>query len=254
MTLAGGTFQAEGPLGLALAAAPIEARIALPDRREQPLRVPASFSVCDGARLVLGQTTVGARTYLAVRGGWQTTPLLGSRSTEQSLRAGERIPAASSRVLSRHVTDPPWQEAAAVPFRIVAGPDARTNPELNAAFWASRRFRVGPRHDRKGLRLEGDPFAVISDPERLSAPVLPGALQVAGGQLIVLGAACGTMGGYPHVAHVITADLDRVGQLRVGDLIGFECVTIDQARAILVDARNRQRVLVGRVGLMSQDG
>jgi antagonist of KipI len=57
-------------------------------------------------------------------------------------------------------------------------------------------------------------------------------VQIAGGQAIVLGVSCGTMGGYPHVAHVISADLDRVGQLRPGDSIRFERVTLDEARRI----------------------
>jgi 5-oxoprolinase (ATP-hydrolysing) subunit C len=94
---------------------------------------------------------------------------------------------------------------------------------------------------------------VISDPERLSTPVSPGAVQVAGGQLIVLGVACGTMGGYAHVAQIITADLDRVGQLKAGDKIQFECVAVEEARRLLRDAGNQWRSLIRRVGLMSRD-
>jgi allophanate hydrolase subunit 2 len=179
--------------------------------------------------------------------------VLGSRSSEQTLRAGEQLPAAASSVLSRHLADQSWHSPAAASFRVVAGPDARSNPELSALFWASRHFRVGTRHDRKGLRLEGDPIAIFSDPERLSTPVAPGAIQVAGGQLIVLGVACGTMGGYPHVAHVISADRDRLGQLKAGDLIRFEQVTVDEARHMLLESSKERRALIRRVGLMSQD-
>jgi biotin-dependent carboxylase-like uncharacterized protein len=254
MTLLGGTYQADGPLAMALAGAPIDARVVEGDGSEHSLRFPASFSVRDGAKLVLGQTTLGARTYLAVRGGWQTTPVLGSRSSEQPVRAGEHLLALNARVLSRHLADSPWQPAAGAPLRVVAGPDARWNPALNAEFWAGRQFQVGTRHDRKGLRLEGDPITVRSEPERLSTPVAPGAVQVAGGQLIVLGVACGTMGGYPHVAHVISADLDRLGQVKAGDVIQFDCVTIEEARRVLVESRIQRRSLIGRVGLMSQDG
>jgi biotin-dependent carboxylase-like uncharacterized protein len=254
MTLVGGTFQADGPLAMALAGAPIEARTVMPDRSDRALRLPSSFSLRDGEQLVLGHTQSGARTYLAVRGGWQTPPVLGSRSSEQVLRAGEQLPAASSYVPSRHLADLSWQPAAGVPFRIVGGPDARSNPELNALFWASQHFRVGTRHDRKGLRLVGDPVSVASNPERLSTPVAPGAVQVAGGQLIVLGVACGTMGGYPHIAHVVSADLDRLGQLKAGDVIRFEYVTIEQARRVLWEARDERRALIRRVSVMSQDG
>jgi 5-oxoprolinase (ATP-hydrolysing) subunit C len=256
MTLVGGTFQAERPLALALAGAPIEARTVMSDRAGRALRVPSSFSLRDGEQLVLGHTHSGARTYLAVRGGWQTPQVLGSRSSEEIVRAGGRLPAAaaSESVLSRHLSEPAWQDPAAVPFRIVGGPDCRSSPDLNGAFWARRVFVVGSRHDRKGLRLEGDPVTVVSEPERLSTPVAPGAIQVAGGQVIVLGVACGTMGGYPHVAQVISADLDRLGQLKAGDVMQFEYVTIEEARRVLRDAREERRALFRRVSLISEDG
>jgi biotin-dependent carboxylase-like uncharacterized protein len=254
MTLVGGAFQAVGPLAMALAGAPIEARTIVRDRSDRALRLPSSFTLRDGERLVLGHTRSGARTYLAVRGGWLTPPVLGSRSSEQALRAGDQLPAASSSVFSRHPAELSWQSAAAVPFRIVPGPDARSNPELNAEFWARQRFRVGAQHDRKGLRLLGDPVTIAPDTERLSTPVAPGAIQVAGGQLIVLGVACGTMGGYPHIAHVVSADLDRLGQLKAGDVIEFETVTISEARRLARDARDERRALFRRVSLMSQDG
>jgi antagonist of KipI len=82
-----------------------------------------------------------------------------------------------------------------------------------------------------GLRLEGPEIAVDPDPVRLSAPVAPGAIQVAGGQLLVLGVAGGTLGGYPHVAQVVTTDLDLLGQLRPGDEVGFETTSLEAARA-----------------------
>jgi allophanate hydrolase subunit 2 len=104
-----------------------------------------------------------------------------------------------------------------------------------------------------GLRLEGDPVAVTSAPDRLSTPVAPGAIQVAGGQLIVLGVACGTMGGYPHVAHVISADLDRLGQLKPGDVVAFRRVTIEVARALDQAARQARRALRHRLATLADN-
>jgi allophanate hydrolase subunit 2 len=104
-----------------------------------------------------------------------------------------------------------------------------------------------------GLRLEGDAIMVESPPERLSAPVAPGAVQVAGGQLIVLGVAGGTMGGYPHIAHVISADLDRLGQLRPGDVIRFRRTTLDQARLADRDMRLARKASWSRLSTAAQD-
>ncbi len=83
-----------------------------------------------------------------------------------------------------------------------------------------------------GLRLEGKPIDREAEVDRASAPVAPGAVQITGGQPIVLGVAGGTMGGYLHIAHVISADLDRLGQLRPGELVTFRRVEIEDARRI----------------------
>ncbi len=89
-----------------------------------------------------------------------------------------------------------------------------------------------------GLRLEGPALTVDAPAARISTPVAPGAVQIAGGQAIILGVACGTVGGYPHVAHVISADIDRAAQLRPGDPVVLQRIPLDEARRI--DRAQRQ--------------
>ena len=255
LTLIGGVYQADGPLALAMAGAPMEARVLAPDGSERDLQLSLSWSLRAGERLILGRAIEGARTYLAVRGGWQTRVRLGSRSSEERLRAGDVLPADPGSIPTRRPAEPSWPPPAAEPFRILDGPDALPSDPANApsGFWSDRRFRVGSRSDRMGLRLEGEPVAIVSPPDRLSAPVAPGAVQVAGGQLIVLGVACGTMGGYPHVAHVISADLDRLGQLRPGESIRFRRVTLDEARDADRAMRLSCKVRFNRITTAAQD-
>lgn len=254
LTLSGGVYQAACPLAMALAGAPMEAKVVRPDATEHVLQIPLSWSLREGERLVLGRAREGARTYLAVRGGWQTRLLLGSRSSEQRIVAGEVLPAEPSSIPARYPGATAWAPPASEPFRLLDGPDGRRRDAgFDESFWAERPFRVGSRSDRMGLRLEGEPVAVTFPPERLSAPVAPGAVQVAGGQLIVLGVACGTMGGYPHVAQVISADLDRLGQLKPGDPIRFRRVTLDQARHEDRMARQARTTFLSRVSTLAQD-
>jgi allophanate hydrolase subunit 2 len=61
------------------------------------------------------------------------------------------------------------------------------------------------------------------------------------------------MGGYPHVGHVISADLDRLGQLKTGDEIRFECVKIEEARRVLRESRESRNALIRRVQLTLHD-
>jgi 5-oxoprolinase (ATP-hydrolysing) subunit C len=253
-TLVGGTYQADDTMALALAGAPIEARIVGPNSSDHSVQVPSSFSLRAGERLCLGRNLSGTRTYLAVKSGWQTNAQLGSRSTEQRLQSGDILPAEPGTIPARRLGEPRWQSPVDAPFRIIAGPDGPARTGLDRAFWSARRFRVGSRSNRMGLRLEGDPVTVVSPPGRLSTPVAPGAIQVAGGQLIVLGVACGTMGGYPHVAHMISADLDRLGQLKPGDSLAFGLVTLDEARSLDLAARQASGALLQRLATLVDGG
>jgi biotin-dependent carboxylase-like uncharacterized protein len=251
-TLRGGTYQAEDPVALALAGAPMEANIVTGDSTKHELQLPLSFSLQRGQRLVLGRTLDGARTYLAVRGGFQTRVRLGSRSSEQPIKAGEVLRANAGTIPTRHPSEPVWRSPNWRPIRIIDGPDARSQPALDDDFWVRRRFRVATRSDRMGLRLEGEPLATPPAPDRLSTPVAPGAIQVAGGQVMVLGVACGTMGGYPHIAHVISTDLDRIGQLRPGDLVSFARVSVEEARRLDKAARQARRALLNRIATLAE--
>jgi 5-oxoprolinase (ATP-hydrolysing) subunit C len=100
-----------------------------------------------------------------------------------------------------------------------------------------------------GLRLQGDPVEMRSPADRLSAPIAPGTIKVAGGQLIVLGVACGTMGGYPHVAQVISDDLDRLGQLKPGD-VTFRPVGLEAARSLDQAARQVRGTMLRSLATM----
>ena len=251
LTLRGGIFEALGSVGIALAGAPIEASVVPTDGSSRRVRMPSSCSLHAGERLVLGRTLDGARTYLAVRGGFQTPLRLGSRSSEQPLRRGDFLHTSAAILPTRHPSEPTWSDPAAQPFRIIEGPQDGAMIALD--FWTQGRFRVGAWSNRMGLRLEGPSLEFMSQPDRLSSPVAPGAIQVAGGQLIILGVACGTMGGYPHVAHVISADLDRVGQLSPGDQIQFRPVALDSARKLDVAARLAHRALLVRVASLARD-
>jgi biotin-dependent carboxylase-like uncharacterized protein len=228
MTLVGGTYEADQPLALALAGANGDARIEKHGEAAIALRMPQSLTLNAGERLYIGGMARGARNYLAVSGGWQTQAVLGSRSCEVPLRAGEYLPCAPGTTAVRRPakSDPCGSEAGVI--QIVFGPDAaalRTDDP-----WQGAIYRVGKDASRMGLRLEGPGIEVEADPERLSAAVLTGAIQIAGAQPIVLGVACGTLGGYPHVAQVVSADLWRLGQLRPGAEIRFQRISLETAR------------------------
>jgi allophanate hydrolase len=94
-------------------------------------------------------------------------------------------------------------------------------------------YRVTPQMDRMGVRVEG-PALVHVAPEAadiVSDGVTPGTIQVPGnGQPIILLADCQTVGGYPKIATVISADLPRLAHLKPGQGIRFCAVDAAAAR------------------------
>lgn len=230
LTVIGGVYRAETELALALAGAPMEASVKASDGALRALTLPQTVTLKVGDELILRGTPRGARTYLAVRGGWQTPAVLGSRSSEVRLRGGERLPASPGPTLVRRLAEDGLPSPPGAPLRVIPGPDAALLPDGHD--WHQGDFQVAPQCDRMGVRLDGPHIDVRAEADRMSAPVAPGAIQVAGGRLIVLGVACGTMGGYPHVAHVVSADLNRLGQARPGDRLRFELVSLAEARRL----------------------
>ena len=93
-------------------------------------------------------------------------------------------------------------------------------------------YTVGADSNRMGYRLEGAavPYAPGCDGNILSEGVTMGCIQVVGGQPLVLMADCQTTGGYARIGAVIKADLPLVAQLRPGDKLGFEVVSLKEAQ------------------------
>lgn len=88
-----------------------------------------------------------------------------------------------------------------------------------------------------GLRLQGTPLvhAHAQAADIVSDAVAPGAIQVpANGMPIILMADSQTVGGYPKIAHVITADLPRLAHLKPGTPVRFQLVTHAQAKEALL--------------------
>jgi len=85
-----------------------------------------------------------------------------------------------------------------------------------------------------GVRLRGAPLKREDDRDLVSEAVSPGTLQVPpGGEPILLLGDCQTIGGYPKLAHVISADLPRAAQLRPGEGVMFQEVSLTDAHTRL---------------------
>ena len=170
------------------------------------------------------------RAYLCVRGGLQTPLVLGSRSSLEPLRAGAELPCQTSVMHVRHVSyDFAWNAEPRLAAR--RGRRRRRLGSATRSFIAQS-FTVTPASNRMGLRLHGEALT-LPERELVSEPVCPGSVQVTrDGQCIVLGVDGQTIGGYPKIAQVISADLDKLGQLRPGESVRFARVSLEDAEAL----------------------
>ena len=96
----------------------------------------------------------------------------------------------------------------------------------------AQEYQVSPTSNRMGLRLQGKPLPFASQ-ELLSEPVSPGAVQVTrDGQCIILGVDGQTIGGYPKIAQVVSADVDKLGQLRPRESVRFSRISLEEAESL----------------------
>ncbi|SDW42704.1 biotin-dependent carboxyltransferase family protein [Paenibacillus sp. CF384] len=120
---------------------------------------------------------------------------------------------------------------AGIRLRVMPGAEYGQFREAARTAFMRERYRVAPASDRMGVRLDGPPLQMEDSEELLSHGVIAGTIQVPrGGAPIILGVDCQTTGGYPKLAHVITADLPLLAQCKPGDYITFEEVTLAEAQ------------------------
>ena len=235
-----------GAVRVALAGA--AGRIEGADGALRALPAFASATLAEGETLRVGAVEAGAFGYLAADADFDLPLVMGSRATDlragfgglegRSLRKGDRlaVPGPAPRGPERALTPPPPD---AGPLRVIPGPqDDHFTPEALARFTATD-WRVSAEVDRMGARLQGEGLTHNARGADITSDGLTvGAIQVPGDGLpIILGPDSHTIGGYPKIATIITADLSRAGQLTPGALVRFRAVTLDQARAAAVAAR-----------------
>jgi len=205
-----------------------------------------TFTLEPGEVLTIGGTT-GMRAYLCVHGGLQTSVVLGSQSGLAPLRVNDLIPCTPSSITAHFIVPAAfWWEDEVVPLRVLPGSHADWFAEEE---FHGPLFQVSRDSNRMGVRLRGRPFYATSTqvpPELISEPVCPGTVQVTrDGQCVILGVDGQTIGGYPRIAQVISADLDRLGQLRPGQSVCFPRVSLEDAEHLYREAQTQlQRRLV----------
>ncbi|CAO3410163.1 5-oxoprolinase subunit C family protein [Azospirillum largimobile] len=223
-----------------------------------------AFPVRAGQVLSFDYLKSGARAYIAISGGIDTPPALGSRSTYiigalggyhgRALAAGDMVPLGKPGAL-RHGTEVPDALRRTVgknaELRVLPGLYWRLITEEAGRNFFEDSWKVAPEADRMGYRFRGgrpftfepreQPFGAGSNPSNIVDACYPyGSIQVPGGtEPIVLHRDAVSGGGYFTLGAVISADMDLIGQMQPHTGVRFVKVDMDQALAARAEEAGR---------------
>ena len=118
-------------------------------------------------------------------------------------------------------------------IRVIKGTNFEYFSEGGKKIFFEKEFTISKLSDRMGMRLEGPKIENIIDTNIKSEGLIKGAIQVpADGNPIIMLSDHGTIGGYPKIGVVISADYDKLVQLAPGSKIKFKEVEISSAESL----------------------
>lgn len=258
LTLQGPSLVFRRPALIAVCGADMSASV---DGRTLPMHRPVL--VRSGCRIDFGSCQTGCRAYLAVRGGFQVAPVMGSRSTYvrgglgghqgRALRRGDVVETGTAEpeafpslhgqlseggatfATTRWRVSPLASEFARKPgvVRVMPGRNWSEFPRAMQKLLVLGEYRVGLDSDRMGYRLEGPELKPRRPLEMISEAIAFGTIQVPpDGRPIVLMADRQTTGGYPKIADVASVDLPVLAQTQPRGRIRFEVIEPELAQQL----------------------
>lgn len=230
-------FQVKGAGVMALTGAPASIAIEAADGTVLAAANDTPMALEDGDTVSIGAPSRGFRSYLAMRGGFAVTPVLGSASCDtlaqigpRALVAGDTVdilaaPAGALVATGQALRAVLPAAGDMVTLDVALGP--RTDwftPQAVASF-LSQDWQVTSQASRVGIRLKGIALERSDTRELPSEATVQGAVQVpASGQPVLFLADHPLTGGYPVIANVAAHHLDLAGQIPIGANVRFKAL------------------------------
>ena len=118
-------------------------------------------------------------------------------------------------------------------IRILKGTNFDYFSEESKKDFFSKKFTITKLTDRMGMRIKGPKIENIVDTNIKSEGLIKGVIQVpSDGDPIIMLSDHGTIGGYPKIGVVISADYDKLVQLTTGNTIKFKLVELFEAEKL----------------------
>jgi biotin-dependent carboxylase-like uncharacterized protein len=248
----GGSFTVTRPVRFAVTGGGVDVR-----RDGTKVHPWESYDLLPGETLTIGVLRECVWGYLAISGGIDVAPVLGSRSTHlrsglggwhgRRLQVGDHLPLGQAAASPNLALCQPWRRGSR-PIQVVCGPQDDYFSDDVLQTFLGLPFVVSATRDRMAQVLDGPPIRAAGGHDIVSDGTCPGSIQVpASGKLLVLMAERQTSGGYPKIATVASVDLPRLAQVTSGRAIRFARVSQEQAEDLLIAERQALRDILANL-------
>ena len=209
-----------------------------------------NYTLDDGEQVDIISTKKSVYGYLSVSGGFKLEKIWGSYSINTKAEVGpnngkkysinEKIFIRKSTVKNIKDRKINYKDSFNNIVRVMKGTNFDYFSKKAKNIFFNEMYSVTHLVDRMGMRLDGLNLENIVNTNIKSEGLIRGVIQVpADSKPIILLADHGTIGGYPKIAVVISADLDKVAQLAPGTTIKFKQVNLDEAEKLFKDYINK---------------
>ena len=208
----------------------------------------------------------GARSYLAVHGGFCVHKWLNSASTNlrakaggwdgRKLEKGDEVSFGETHfyypllLREKSVAELPWsvdyKNIYDLPHEVafIQGKEWHLLTEESRQRLLQSNFMIHPSSDRMGYNLRGPEINLKENFQLVSSAVSFGTIQLLpNNQLIVLMADHQTTGGYPRIGHVISAHLPKLAQLAASDCLKLKMMDVAIAEQLLLSQENELQII-----------
>jgi len=202
-----------------------------PELNGEPLKMNFVYEVKTSDVLSFGELKTGARSYLGVKGGFQTENKLKSFSyydgitSKEKVQKGDRLRIASYdtdlqvtsskiKVKSTHFNE--------IKLEATKGPEFNRLTKKHRELLFSKKFKIDPHHNRMGYQLKNK-FPPIKNDGIITSTTIPGTVQLTpSGKLIIMMRDCPTTGGYPRILQLTDIAINQLAQKKENDMLKFD--------------------------------
>ncbi len=197
----------------------------------EPIEINIIYSVKLGDILSFGKLIYGSRSYLGIKGGFQTENSLNSFSQFEGItknrivNKGDRlkitnldteleVTSSKIKVENTHFKSDK--------IEVTKGPEYNRLSKNQREYLFSEKFKIDTLNNRMGYQLKSKRMP-LKEPEIITSSIIPGTVQLTpSGKLIIMMRDCPTTGGYPRILQLTDLAINQLAQKKTGDRFKFD--------------------------------